>query len=486
MKTLSRKSVFTIYGLVLFIAFFIYFTAINPLVIYDYDDWLYNFTFRKPIPILHAWNPIKVFPEFFMPIVSYFGAMVINPLIDNYCRALTIAHGLFTSLLVAMYFLQFTYLFFKRRFASLRGSIVYSFIFILLHFISHIRTGNGNDFLLGTQNVTCVYNYLLAVLINATLVMHFMTYGGVRNLFKEANMVHRILVVIWGYFCLNSNLFSSVVLVTYVGTDLLLLLQQDIKEKSVNLKAYCKNNWISLFIIFSWLVTNALETTGGRADNMRKSIFFNLPYSILYSGYSIIVINVFVLIFEIAVFVLWKKKQVGKNGTATRFKWYIGLELIYLLLLSAAVEPGYMSGTQVTVTVFFYLFIALMACLSELIKMNKKNMYLPLILCGTIILLCVHPGRPLKAYNFSNLPYANCEALMNDLINQFKTAEAKGNDSLVLVLPKCEGYDGNWPLSEEMGERVSGSLYKHKITNRFIEVEKVILSEKMSKEFGIK
>ena len=78
-------SIFIIYGLVIFSALLLFFTVINPLVVYDADDWMYIYTLRKPIPMMHVWNPTKVFPETAMPAVSYFGAFVINPIINNYC-----------------------------------------------------------------------------------------------------------------------------------------------------------------------------------------------------------------------------------------------------------------------------------------------------------------------------------------------------------------------------------------------------------------
>ena len=178
-----------LFTLIIFLGLLVFFSFINPLTVYDADDWLYIYSLRKPIPILHDWNPIRVFPETTLPLVSYFGAYVLYPITNNYFRSLSLAHGLFASILLTMYFVQFVVLFYKRNFASLNRSIAYGFLFILLHFISHIFKGNNNYFLLGSINLTCFHYYTLSAILNAILVMHFMSYGGVKEWFKYRHNV---------------------------------------------------------------------------------------------------------------------------------------------------------------------------------------------------------------------------------------------------------------------------------------------------------
>ena len=478
-------SIFIIYGLVIFSALLLFFTVINPLVVYDADDWMYIYTLRKPIPMMHVWNPTKVFPETAMPAVSYFGAFVINPIINNYCHSLTLAHGLFASMLLTIYFVQFPVMFYKRNFATAKRSIVYGCLFFLLHFISHIFKGTDNAFLIGSINITCFYNYVLAAVLNAILVMHFISYGGIKKWYQCSNLLHKLVVLIWTYFALNSNLYSSVIMATYVGSELFLNLVNEKKENNFKIKDYLLNNWPNILLIFWWLTTNVLETTGGRAGDMHKSVLANLPIVIFYAVVSVLGKNVFITILDVVVFVLWYRLHGKKiTSTAVRFIAFIGFQLLYLILLSAAVEPTYIYRSEVTICTFFYLFMAMIACLNELIKTDKKYKRLPMILAGTVLLLLIHPGRVLMPYNYSYLTYNQCEALMDDMITQFKVAEAQGKDEIVLEVPKFDS-ENNWPYCEFIGERMEEAFYRHNIIDSEIEVKEVKLSEEKTKEFGI-
>ena len=115
----DKKWLFVGYGVIVFAALFVFLTVINPLVIYDTDDWMYIYLLRKPIPKPGAWNPTRIFPETFMPLVSYFGALVINNVIDNYCLSLTLAHGIFGSIVLTFYFVEFAVLFYRRKLISI-------------------------------------------------------------------------------------------------------------------------------------------------------------------------------------------------------------------------------------------------------------------------------------------------------------------------------------------------------------------------------
>ncbi len=485
MKNKRDIAIFTMFGLAVFAGLLLFFSKINPLVVYDADDWLYVYELRKPIPLIHAWNPTKVFPETFMPLVSYFGALVINPRINNYCFSLTLAHALFSSLILTLYFVHFPILFYKREFASFKSSVIYGCFFLLLHFISHMVNGRNNPFALWSENLTCFYNYTLPVALNAALVMHFMIYGGSKKWFEKSNLIHKFVVAVWIYFALNSNLYSSVVLATYIGTELFLILKRELKEKSFDLKTYCGCNWFNLLIIFCWFGTNILELFGGRAGGMQKSFIINLPITMGMGVFSLVGKNIFLTILDIFVFVSWRNLHNKKlTPTAERFLYYIGFGLIYLTFLSATVEPTYIFRPQVTICSFFYIFMGMIACLNELKKTNSKYKRAPLVLLGTLGLLFVFPGHLFCPYNYSILSYDKCEVLTNDIISQFNEAEQEGRSEIVLEIPKFT-QEGNWPLSDFIGDRYANALYKHKITKSYIAVKDLIITEEKNRELDI-
>ena len=69
--TTDTSKNFILLSLCTFILLTIYFVIINPIPIFDTDDWEYIQNIRIPVPMVRVWNPIKVFPEFTQPIISY-------------------------------------------------------------------------------------------------------------------------------------------------------------------------------------------------------------------------------------------------------------------------------------------------------------------------------------------------------------------------------------------------------------------------------
>ena len=74
---------------------------------------------------------------------------------------------------------------------------------------------------------------------------------------------------------------------------------------------------------------------------------------------------------------------------------------------------------------------------------------------------------------------------MDDLIKQIKTAQENGEKEIVLVIPKFEEDDDNWPLSYFIGDRVAKALYKHNVVDSYITIKDVKASKEKNDEFGI-
>ncbi len=483
MKSQRTSFIFFAFGTTVFISLFLFLTVLNPLTVYDTDDWLYIGQFRKPIPLIGSWNPIKVFPETFMPIISYFGALFIKPLIHNYSYSLTLAHGFFGSLLLSLYFVEFALLCYRKKMASLKMSICYAVLFIMLHFITYIHDGSDNVFLLWSTDLTCFYNYTLSAVLNASLVMHSMANGNTQNLFRKSNLLVKILVLIWIYFAIFSNLFSSVILASYIGTELLIQLVSNLKNKAFNLKDYFLSNILNLIIILGWFISNLLETTGGRASEIGKSTLNNIPKTILMSLANLVTVNIFITILGLVIGILWIKKMNRFKEAAQKFILYIFLSISYLVLLCSSANPFYIIRSEVAITVFFYLFVALIASFNDLLHNNKKYARLLIILVGTIVLLFIHPGKIFYSYNYSNISYEQCEALINDYINQFNVA-GQNNQAIDLLVPYYE-LEYNWPIADFAGDNIAIALYKHRIIHSSIKVNKIVPDKTKNIQFNI-
>ncbi|WP_026522054.1 hypothetical protein [Butyrivibrio sp. VCB2001] len=485
LKRSNSNITFIIYAFLLFVGLFIFLTSINPLVVYDADDWLYIAQFRLPIPMIGYWNPIKVFPETFMPAVSCFGALVINPITHNYCFSLTLAHGLFCSFLLTLYFTEFSLMFYRKKIASQFGSIGYGLLFILLHFITYVHSGSNNIYSIWAPNLTSFYNYTLSAIINATLVIHCISYGSIQTLFDKSSLFKKIVLLIWIYFAIFSNLFSSVILAAYIGAELLYQLISDIRAKKFDIKNYCKRNILNLLIIIFWFFSNYLETTGGNAAMVGiGSLTGNISQSLVYGLGNLIIINVFITIFGLIVGIVWIKKCGRKSRSLILFVLYQFLAITYMIMLSAATRPYYIVRAEITIGIFFYFFIGLIYCLSDLVARNSKNLRLLFILSGTLILLFINPGKVFFAYNNSNISYSQCEALMNDIIDQVRSAEKNGSGEVVLYVPAYDTVQ-NWPIADFMGDYISIALCRHHITDKYIFVKELVPTTDKNVQFGI-
>ena len=62
----ERKSEYVFFS-IMFLLLMLFFSYINPLVLYDGDDWQQLSFIRKALPQWHGWNPVKVLPETLMP-----------------------------------------------------------------------------------------------------------------------------------------------------------------------------------------------------------------------------------------------------------------------------------------------------------------------------------------------------------------------------------------------------------------------------------
>lgn len=486
-KKHNEKIVIAIYSLFVFCIMLFYFLKVAPIMVYDTDDWTYISVLRAPIPIIGHWNPTRVFPETFMPIVSYFGAFFVSHFVGDYFLSLVIVHGLFGSLIFTLYFVELPMVFFRKKLASIYNSIGYGALFLLLHFTAFIHTGSENYSLFSSLNLTCFYFYTLSFAINAFLVMHFISYGGVKGFYSNSSLVHKLLVLVLIYFAINSNLYSSVVLASYTGTELLVTLICDVKRKEFRLSDYCIKNLINLGIIVCWGFANLIERTGGRATMAQHNFAANLLLVTVLTIIGGLSLNIFITAFGVTTFVLWKRedKKKLKNLTVIKFVLYCLFTLIYIMLLSAIVDPTYVVLPQISICVWFYVFLALLGGFNEVLNNNRKEWRILFILAGTVLLLFITPGKIYMYPNFSNISYSQCEGVMNDIINQYKHAEQRGLNDIDVIVPAYER-DDNWPLADFSGERISTTLYEHNIVGTYINVNAIIPSDEKNKQFGIK
>lgn len=58
-----KKHRYIVYGVVVFLFFYVFYTRVEPIMVSDPDDWTYIGYTRVPVPLWKNWNPAKVMPE---------------------------------------------------------------------------------------------------------------------------------------------------------------------------------------------------------------------------------------------------------------------------------------------------------------------------------------------------------------------------------------------------------------------------------------
>ena len=478
------KKAHLIFSLVLFALLVEFFIVLHPIAIFDTDDWNFIYMPRIPVPIIGKWNPIKVFPEFFMPLVSYIGAYTVYPLTGKYCLSLSIANGLFICFIITVYFTEFYLLIQKKYKLSTVKSLLISVVFIGMHFCAVAHGRKNNVFLFYAYDMTCVYHYILSTLLNASLVMHLMRIGGLEA-WKTLAKKNKIHLALWIYFAIFSSLYSSVVLGAYLGVELLHTLYKEVKGKSFNVKSYWTKNRPPLIVILVWFCSFIIEKTGGRAACFATGI----PHNILSSGkrmvfwfghFNIIFVVIGAAVIILRIFFLKREYLVEDAKIALA----LCLTTIYIILLSAVVNYTYVERTDAILPVAFWALFMLMMFVGKMSEKIKYGNTILSLMAAVSVIGTVYYSNTYEEINYEKLPYENCEAFVDDVINQFKEAESQGETEIELVLPEFNT-DDNWPIADYASGSFSESLYFHGVTDQKIDVEKMVFTKRKNKEFGI-
>ena len=143
----------------LFTFLYVFFTEIHPLVIYDSDDWSNISYVRQAFPLWSDWSPCRVFPETFMPILSYVAVYLVKPFVHDYILSMTVTHGAVISIAILVYLFVF-YRWIQAKFRATEAqAFVFTLAFLLFHFSILKVEWNDNSYLFFSDNVTCYFFY---------------------------------------------------------------------------------------------------------------------------------------------------------------------------------------------------------------------------------------------------------------------------------------------------------------------------------------
>lgn len=453
----------------IFIGTLLFFCKVNPLIVFDTDDWYYMYNFRWPIPLPGSWNPSKVFPEVLMPSMSILASYIVYPITKDFVLAQSIFHGIVVSIIVFIYIFKFYQYMMKLTNDDSIVSAFLSLLFFIFHFLIFRCKDSDNVFMFYSSSVTNYYNYMLPSLLNATLVLSLLKEDFLSDFYNENNLFRNSIYLILIYFSIFSNIYTSIILISYILFDILR------NAKNILYLIKCAN--VKIIICFIFLITCVLELFGGRAaravhDEPFLQRFGNTIFTFVKNTHFN---KVFILIFLVLIalmiinFVIKNIKFVIKDILNLVFSYFI--TLFYVIILSSIVNPSYISRSDVSYGFMFFFLVITFTLLAKLYNDKHFKLLLPFI-C-TISLLSVNSN----GNTFKDVSIKNANLITNDIVKQVIYSVNNNQSNMDLYIPRFDSSD-NFPIAMYANDRISTCLFKHGIVPYNVGINFIVDSNK--------
>ena len=293
------------------------------------------------------------------------------------------------------------------------------------------------------------------------------------------------------YFLIFSNLFPTIILVSFFCFVILSHVFRNIKTHTVfsNLKQI----QIPVLGLILWIVSLVFEWKGARATSEDLTYDFDLMgtvksfISTLIHSLNIwfVVFAAVVVVVSIIVLIINRKKPENK-----KFFHFLGLSafciivtVIYTLLLCAKVASFYAARTDILFCTFFFGFLLLCVLSCVFIKKPLIKMITPLILIVVCSITFSSGHRAFKESNIAQLDANKIKQIDNYLIEQIKESDNSGSKEVTLRVPVFSS-DNNWPLPEYGVQWIANTLYKQRIISSDITVV-YCLDSTVNEKFGL-
>ena len=275
---LREKCIVSIALFVVFLTLYIFFTIVDPLVVFDGDDWCYIAQFRNPLPLWHNWNPARVFPETIMPIMGYIGAYVVYPLTGKYLSSVAIVFSFFVAIFTTGLYYVLSQCIRKQFKLSILESYSIGLLLIALYFLFFKSQHSDNQFMLEANNLICYYYYTVPSLLNSIIVLILMYHVSNSDFYRRYSYVKQGFLFLAIYFAIFSNVFQSIIVAVYCGWILLQQLWVSRSFSRQTIIKICREHSLHTGILIFWAVQILFEMNGGRAKAIGGNVsVFHLP-----------------------------------------------------------------------------------------------------------------------------------------------------------------------------------------------------------------
>ncbi len=485
MKTKKNKFIEIIFFIIIFLFFFIFFSKVHPIILFDTDDWYNSIFTRSAIPIIGEWNPTKILPEILMPFVVTYGNYFMSLFSNNFIYNIIYVNSFVISIFITIYISLFYKIIKKRNEDHLVANILITIIFVIFHFLIFRSRKEDSYYMFHAMDMSCYYHYLIPVLLNSSLVLFYLNNDSF--IYKDSKIKTSFMLLIL-YLSMFSNIYSNIVLSTFIGVTLLyriidskLLKKKNFKKK--NILKFLKNNTIEISIVIVWIITQILEYGGGRAkvlmhNESLKNIFMKLGTVFSRLNTSFIIVLVLCLIVGIIFFI---KNKLYKNRKVVTCILSMILTFIYIILLTTKTGAKYIERMDILFGFIFFIFVFICFTILLIIKKYDKLLFwLPLI---TIILffetssLRTSSNNIYPKYRESNLfntPHDVCIEIEELIMDQIKENEDKPGSTIYIPYTTA---DYNWPIIKDDAYRITYGMYKQGLIKNYVEFEYVISKE---------
>ena len=458
----------------IFIILFVFFSRVQPILVLDSDDWTFLAFSREALPAVGAWNPSRVLPEILTPAVGAVAAHVVEPILGDYLKAITVTYAFAVAAMILVYLICFSRVLSKVcRLGAVQNMIVTA-MFLAVHFWV-LRGGyEDNSYLFHARNLTCYFFYTIPTLLCASLVLIFEVDP---DAWGRASVTGKGLLLLAAYLAIFSNVFSSIVIAAYAGVVLLQkLLTGGIGKGSFKkLWTVLKEGVFFVGIILVWLTSFLFELTGGRADAVgldhadgdQSAVFSTLAQSLGSMNKHFCLFVLAGCLFAVVILVLSLRKK-DKDGHVAfygprffRFAAAAVVTTVYQMLLCGATGlTHYLMFGDVLITIFFFALMALFTVvLYVLAEVPKVGVLLPLALCVAVS-FCNTRDNTFRESNYHDGPSAVTATVAEDMYRQLMDAQEQGLTQAVVKVPVFDD-PYNWPLPTYIGDVMARTLYEH-------------------------
>lgn len=474
-----EKSVILI-SIIIFGCVFLYYTIVNPVIPYDYDDWRYfGFFESDPIPRLGRWNITRILPEYLVPLSGYLAAFIIFPIVGDYLASASIALALLLALFLSTLFVVSYRLFRVLCESGATCTFVSTMMMILCFAIfKHSPAGNVHMFFADTYNL--YFCYVLPNILNSIFVLIL-----IRELVLHESLsigsklsLNTGILFIGIYFCIFSMLFSAGILLSFaVSVVIIRFFSAFIHKQKISqrLKAFfidlVRNYNIVLIIIAGMGAAMVLELQSGRSNADWDSIYTGSLFSsafvnrIILSAGGLIgqiksinkyvfLIIAFITLAAIICYMRQKNRQNRIIGLA--LKCFIPLLFLAFFYAIVSAKAGIDRTGLIYCTYGMFFFLVLFISLTSLYLIEEvpfSRIFFPFI--SVIMIMIVLNSTSWPYFSFQTEEKAK---ITNQVISLIDEASESGHEAIVLYVPD------NYPLPLWATSRLSHTLYFHNIT----------------------